>query len=43
MNIYNEKGIQGILDIDKEKRDLLRKFYLNINLAPVADITTTLK
>ena len=40
MNIYNEKGIQGILNIDKEKRDLLRKFYLNINLAPVADITT---
>ena len=39
MNIYNEKGIQGILDIDKEKRDLLRKFYLNINLAPVADIS----
>ena len=37
--IYNEKGIQGILDIDKEKRDLLRKFYLNINLAPVADIS----
>ena len=39
MNIYNEKGIQGILDIDKEKRDLLRKFYLNVNLAPVADIS----
>jgi beta-N-acetylhexosaminidase len=37
--IYNKSGIQGILDIDQEKRDLLRKFYLNINLAPVADIS----
>ena len=24
--IYNESGIEGILKIDKEKRDLLRKF-----------------
>ena len=37
--IYNQSGIDGILKIDKEKRDLLRKFYLNINLAPVADIS----
>ena len=37
--IYNERGIQGILDIDQEKRDLLRKFFLSINLAPVADIS----
>ena len=37
--IYNESGIQGILDIDQEKRDLLRKFFLNVNLAPVADIS----
>ena len=39
MNIYNEKGIQGILNIDKEKRDLLRKFKMNVNLAPVADFS----
>ena len=38
--IYNKEGNDGIAKIDKEKRDLLRKFYLNINLAPVADIST---
>ena len=38
--IYNESGNEGISKIDKEKRDLLRKFYLNINLAPVADISS---
>ena len=37
--IYNEKGIEGILDIDQEKRELLRKFFINVNLAPVADIS----
>ena len=37
--IYNKSGIEGILQIDQEKRDLLRKFFLNINLAPVADIS----
>ena len=37
--IYNESGIDGILDIDQEKRELLRKFFLNINLAPVADLS----
>ena len=37
--IYNKSGIEGILEIDQEKRNLLRKFYLNINLAPVADIS----
>ena len=37
--IYNKSGIEGILEIDKEKRDLLRKFFLNINLAPVADLS----
>ena len=37
--IYNEAGNDGILKIDQEKRDLLRKFYLNVNLAPVADIS----
>ena len=37
--IYNESGIEGILKIDQEKRDLLRKFFLNINLAPDADLS----
>ena len=37
--IYNQSGIDGILAIDQEKRDLLRKFFLNVNLAPVADIS----
>ena len=37
--IYNNSGIQGILNIEKEKRELLRKFKMNINLAPVADIS----
>ena len=38
-SIYNESGIEGILKIDQEKRDLLRKFLVNVNLAPVADIS----
>jgi len=38
-NIYKEQGIEGVLKIDQEKRDLLRKFYLNVNLAPVADVS----
>ena len=37
--IYKNSGIQGILDIEKEKIALLRKFNLNVNLAPVADIS----
>ena len=37
--IYNESGIKGILEIDAEKRNLLRKFKVNINFAPVADIS----
>lgn len=37
--IYNESGNDGILKIDQEKRDLLRKLFLNVNLAPVADIS----
>jgi len=39
LEIYNELGIEGILEIDKEKRELLRNFLLNVNLAPVADIS----
>ena len=37
--IYNESGIEGILNIDQEKRDLLKLFKINVNLAPVADIS----
>lgn len=37
--IYNESGIEGILKTDQEKRDLLRKYFLNVNLAPVADVS----
>ena len=39
--IYNESGIEGILKTDQEKRDLLRKYFLNVNLAPVADVSYT--
>ena len=38
-NLYNEGGIDKILLIEKEKRDLLRKIGFNFNLAPVADIS----
>ena len=38
-NIYNESGLEGVLSVDQEKRDLLRKFKLNVNLAPVADMS----
>ena len=38
-DIYEKSGIEGILKIDQEKRDLLRKFYLNVNLAPDADVS----
>ena len=38
-NLYNEGGINKILEIEKEKRELLRKIGFNLNLAPVADIS----
>lgn len=37
--IYNESGIDGILKIDKEKRALLKKYGMNVNYAPVADVS----
>ena len=37
--IYNKSNITGILQTDQKKRNLLREFYLNINLAPVADLS----
>ena len=39
-SIYKDSGIDGLLKIEQEKRDLLRKFNLNINLGIVADIST---
>ena len=38
-NLYNEGGINKILEIEKEKRTLLKKIGFNLNLAPVADIS----
>ena len=37
--VYKNSGIPGILSIEQEKRNLLRKFNININLAPVADVS----
>ena len=42
-SIYKESGVDGVLKINQEKRELLRKFNLNINLAPVADISNNSK
>ena len=42
-SIYEESGIEGILKIEEEKRNLLKNFNLNINLAPVADISRASK
>ena len=37
--VYKKSRIQGILSIEQEKRNLLRKFKININLSPVADVS----
>ena len=39
-SIYKDSGIDGLLKIEQEKRDLLRKFNLNIKLDIDADIST---
>ena len=36
---YKDGGIKKILEIEKEKRNLIKELNLNINLAPVADYT----
>ena len=41
-DIYEKSGLEGLLEIEKEKRDLLRKFKMNVNLAPVADFTNNI-
>lgn len=39
-DLYKEGGINRVLQSDKEKIELLRKYKLNVNYAPVADYTT---
>ena len=39
-NYYNEGGIKKVLEIEKEKINLIKDLNLNINFAPVADYTT---
>ena len=40
MNIYNKEGIEGIIKDTEEKSKLLKELGLNVNLAPVADVST---
>lgn len=40
MNIYNKSGIDGIIEDINEKSKLLKSLGLNVNLAPVADVST---
>jgi len=38
--IFDQEGIEGILNVETEKIKLLRSLGFNLNLAPVCDITT---
>ena len=38
--LFDEGGLALILETEQEKRALLRSFGINVNLAPVCDITT---
>ena len=40
MNIYNKSGMDGIINDTEEKSKLLKELGLNVNLAPVADVST---
>ena len=40
MNIYNKDGMDGIINDTNEKSKLLKELGLNVNLAPVADVST---
>ena len=40
MNIYNKDGMDGIINDTEEKSKLLKELGLNVNLAPVADVST---
>lgn len=39
--IYNTKGMAAVLDTESEKAELLSKLGINVNMAPVCDVTTT--
>ena len=39
-DIYNESGMEGIISDTKEKAELLHSLGINVNLAPVADVST---
>lgn len=39
-DIYNESGMEGIISDTKEKSELLSSLGINVNLAPVADVST---
>lgn len=39
-DIYNESGMDGIVSDTKEKSELLKSLGINVNLAPVADVST---
>ena len=39
-DIYNESGMDGIISDTKEKSELLSSLGINVNLAPVADVST---
>ncbi len=38
--LYESGGIQNVLDTESEKCKLLKSFGINVNLAPVCDVTT---
>ena len=40
MNIYNKSSIDGIIDDTIEKSKIFKELGLNVNLAPVADVST---
>ena len=39
-NIYNKDGMDGIINDTEEKSKLLKSLGINVNLAPVADVST---
>ncbi len=39
-DVYNESGMEGIISDTKEKSELLKSLGINVNLAPVADVST---
>ena len=38
--LYNQGGMEAVLDVELEKCDLLSSLGINVNLAPVCDIST---